>query len=179
MQDVLNSVRENSGLDAVLTPRVSSQVRLAIESDDTPLNTSQHSPHFLTITLPRYGCRASLLLEQIKHNNRARAMPRNLGRTFRFRFTQGWGPRALVASPVSLEVDLEAVQLRFCQWETVLYSTLGKIRSPVSCPVWVWRARCGFTVGYISKKCHIPNFENQERASQILMIHHNLTKGAV
>ena len=35
------------------------------------------------------------------------------------------------------------------------------------------------TVGYISKKCHIPNFENQERASQILMIHHNLTKGAV
>src|SRR2546429_5968481 len=48
-------------------------------------------------------------------------MPRNLGRTFRFRFTQGWGPRALVASPVSLEVDLEAVQLRFCQWETVLY----------------------------------------------------------
>jgi hypothetical protein len=44
-----------------------------------------------------------------------------------------------------------------------------------------WRliGACLPTVGYISKKCHIPNFENQERASQILMIHHNLTKGAV
>jgi len=37
----------------------------------------------------------------------------------------------------------------------------------------------GHTVGYISKKGHIPNFENQEWAPHTIMIHHNLTKGAM
>jgi hypothetical protein len=35
------------------------------------------------------------------------------------------------------------------------------------------------TVGYISKKGHIPNFENQEWAPHTIMIYHNLTKGAM
>ena len=34
------------------------------------------------------------------------------------------------------------------------------------------------TVGYISKKGHIPNLENQEWASHTIMIHQNLPKGA-
>ena len=53
--------------------------------------------------------------------------------------------------------------------ETII--SLGRIR--------LGRAWQGLTWGYISKKGHIPNFENQERASQIIMIHHNLTKGAI
>ena len=35
------------------------------------------------------------------------------------------------------------------------------------------------TVGYISKKGHNPNFENQECAPHTIMIHHNLTKAAM
>jgi hypothetical protein len=29
------------------------------------------------------------------------------------------------------------------------------------------------TVGYISKKCHVPNFENQGASQMIIVIHHN------